>query len=162
MESLTVGVFTALLSLTTLALQFTSTALLSQVGIAFLPVEMSVQKTNYTTDPNGVTFASQHPVIPAYLGTTPSGYPAFAEWIANATSLDEGFAPSSDTGIRDTGTVMRAFLPFNDSNQRSLVTEYHGYGTVVDTRVVCIRPKLSNTVFTTGGKRLPCSWLGRY
>ncbi len=153
--SLAVGIFAALLSLTTLDLQFASTALLSQVGIAFLPAEVSVPKTYYSTDPDGATFASQHPITPSYLGTTPNGYPAFAEWISNATpssttALDEGFAPSSDPGMRDTGTVMRAFLPLKDSNERGLVTEYHGYGTVVDTRVVCVRSKLSNVGFTTG------------
>lgn len=44
---------------------------------------------------------------------------------------------------------MRAFLPIKNVTERSRVLEYQGFGTVVDTRVVCMRPKLANVVYST-------------
>jgi hypothetical protein len=63
--------------------------------------------------------------------------------------------PNNTQGIRDTGTVMRAFLPFSDVDTRNRLTEYTGFGTVVDMRVVCMRPNLTNVVYSTmSGYRL--------
>ncbi|KAI3567769.1 hypothetical protein IWW34DRAFT_796858 [Fusarium oxysporum f. sp. albedinis] len=151
-ESISIGLLATLLTFTTLSLQFTSTILLSQVGIASLPVATSVPQTYYGTDPYRLSYSSQvegH----SFFDTTPLRYPAFAEWISNATISDTTaqygeFAPSSVPGIIDTGTVVRAFLPFKD-DERSRLIEYHGFGTAVDTRVACVRPKLTNIVFST-------------
>ncbi|KAF5003869.1 hypothetical protein FDECE_9617 [Fusarium decemcellulare] len=152
--SISVGLLATLLSFTTLSLQFTSTILLSQVGLASLPVAISVPQTYYGTDPDGLTFGSQTDVVPSFDYTTPVRFPAFAEWVSNATISDGTaqhgeFAPNSAPGIRDTGTVVRAFLPINDDDERSRLTEYHGLGTAVDTRVVCMRPKLTDIRYTT-------------
>ncbi|KAH7459081.1 hypothetical protein FOMA001_g20304 [Fusarium oxysporum f. sp. matthiolae] len=139
--SLLVGFLAALLTLTTLSLQFTSTVLLSQVGIASLPVAASVSQTYYSADIEGPSYISQREASPSFLKTTPVRYPAFAEWTFNATgttSQDGEFAPNSTTGVRDTGTVIRAFLPFKEDDERRSLIEYHGYATAVDTRVVCI------------------------
>jgi hypothetical protein len=151
--SLSTGLMALLLSLTTLCLQFTSTALLSQVGLADLPIEVSVEKTYYGADPRGLTFRTQLSPVLSYLHTTPTGYPAFAEWVANATlsgpSARYGeYIPNNTDGIRDTGTVMRAFLPIRDPEERSLLTEYTGFGTVVDMRVVCLRPRFTDVVYS--------------
>jgi hypothetical protein len=88
----------------------------------------------------------------SFLETTPVRYPAFAEWVSNATettSQHGEFAPKSAPGIRDTGTVVRAFLPFEEDNERRHLIEYHGYATAVDMRVVCMRPKLTNVLFSS-------------
>jgi hypothetical protein len=53
-------------------------------------------------------------------------------------------------GLRDTGTVMRAFLPINNTDDRNRLVEYHGIGTVVDMRVVYMRPTLKDLQFSTG------------
>ncbi|KAF5232334.1 hypothetical protein FOXYS1_15801 [Fusarium oxysporum] len=151
--SLLVGFLAALLTLTTLSLQFTSTVLLSQVGIASLPVAASVSQTYYSADIEGPSYISQREASPSFLKTTPVRYPAFAEWTFNATgttSQDGEFAPNSTTGVRDTGTVIRAFLPFKEDDERRSLIEYHGYATAVDTRVVCMRPKLTNVFFNSG------------
>lgn len=60
------------------------------------------------------------------------------------------FPPNNAPGIRDTGTVIRAFLPIKAANGRNRLMEYHGFGTAVGARVVCMRPKLTNVSFTTG------------
>lgn len=41
---------------------------------------------------------------------------------------------------------MRALLPIGDVNERSRVTDYEGFGTVVEMRVVCVRPSLKNAL----------------
>ncbi|KAK7592047.1 hypothetical protein V3481_006682 [Fusarium oxysporum f. sp. vasinfectum] len=151
--SISIGLLAALLTFTTLSLQFASTVLLSQVGIASLPVATSVPQTYYGTDTYGPSYGSDGGGVHSFFDTTPLRYPAFAEWISNATMSDTAaqhgeFAPSSAPGIRDTGTVVRAFLPFKD-DERSRLIEYHGFGTAVDTRVVCVRPRLTNIVCST-------------
>jgi len=153
--SFPIGLLAVLLTFTTLSLQFTSTALLSQVGLAALPIQVTVPQTFYSTDPNGATFKSYLGEGAPFIQTTPKGYPAFAEWVSNSTGSEKEFAPSSSPGMVDTGTVMRAFLPINDTNERSRLTDYQGYATVVDMRVVCMRPKLTNVVFSSrSGTRL--------
>ncbi|KAF4447978.1 hypothetical protein F53441_8569 [Fusarium austroafricanum] len=153
--SISVGLLTALLTLTTLSLQFTSTVLLSQVGIASLPVATSIPQTHYGIETDGDTYYAMPSTAPSLLDITPARYPTFAEWTPNAThshtaSQHGVIPPSRSSSIVDTGTVLRAFLPINDDEKRSRVVEYHGFATVVDTRVVCMRPKLSNVVFDTG------------
>ncbi|KAJ9616896.1 hypothetical protein H2200_000616 [Cladophialophora chaetospira] len=153
--SLPIAIMALLTTFTTLALQFTSTALLSQVGTAYIPVPVSIADTFYGTDPDGVGFGSQISEIHSYLDTTPKAYPAFAEWVANTTLPGiapqyEQFAPVTAPGLRDTGTVMRAFLPINNTDDRNRLVEYHGIGTVVDMRVVCMRPTLHDVQFSMG------------
>lgn len=139
-----------LLSFTTAALQFTSTILLSQVGRANLPVSTSVPQTYYGVDPNGLSFRSQLSGVQSYVDTTPTGYPAFAEWVANATVPGTTeFAPDSRPGMKDTGTVIRAFLPIGNNDNRSRLMDYQGFATVVDMRVVCMLPNLTNVAYSS-------------
>ncbi|KAF2026620.1 hypothetical protein EK21DRAFT_115674 [Setomelanomma holmii] len=155
-----VGLLAFFLSFTTLALQFSSSALLSQVGIASLPVRKTIPRTYYAADPAGQSFRSQDISLVSYIDTTPIEYPAFAEWISlgdvsNFSTPHGEVRPNTDRGIRDTGTVMRAFLPIRDAVERSVLTEYQGYGTVVDSRVVCMKPNLTDVVYSAGdGYRL--------
>ena len=139
-----------LLSITTVALQFTSTALLSQVGRADLPIPSISPQTFYGTDPDGPTFASQLSGVQSYLDTTPQEFPAFAEWSANVTvpGMAE-FAADLRPGVQDTGTVIRAFLPIDGVNNRSRVMEHQGKATAVDMTVVCSAPKLTDVVYST-------------
>jgi hypothetical protein len=152
--SISVGVLAALLSFTTMSLQFTSTALLSQVSLAAFPIIVTVPQTCYGANPQGLSYQAGLGGSRSYLETTPTGYPAFAEWVSNAAISNADAqhgecAPSQLPGIRDTGTVVRAFLPIRDPSERSRLVEYHGFGTVVDARVVCLRPELTNVTFSS-------------
>ncbi|KAF5612806.1 hypothetical protein F25303_14315 [Fusarium sp. NRRL 25303] len=151
--SVSIGLLTALLVFTTLSLQFTSTVLLSQVGIASIPVASLIPQTHYNIETNGYTYNAMPSDAPSFLDLTPSRYPAFAEWSPDATTpqttaQQKAFPPENSTGILDTGSVLRALLPINNDEERSRVTEYHRFATVLDTRVVCMRPKLTNVEFT--------------
>ncbi|KAF2491478.1 hypothetical protein BU16DRAFT_565177 [Lophium mytilinum] len=65
--------------------------------------------------------------------TKPPMYPTFAEF-------HEDNAVNTIDGMSDTGTTMRAFLPFTDAPTRSSIKEYSGYAAVVNTRA----PTLAN------------------
>lgn len=155
--SFLLGVLALLLCFTTLLLQFSSTILLSQVGINPLPVASGIERTYYGFNETGRGAYLGDSSLISFIHNTPIEYPAFAEWTSNASSPNSSttawrseFAPYTGPGIMDTGTVMRAFLPVRDASERSLMTEHHGFATVVDTRVVCVRPKFKEVVFSTG------------
>jgi hypothetical protein len=64
-------------------------------------------------------------------------YPVFAEY-------SEGKAANGSTGLSDTGFTMRALLPVNGQDKRSSIHVYKGFSRVFDTRVVCVRPNITN------------------
>jgi hypothetical protein len=51
---------------------------------------------------------------------------------------------NGSSGISDTGLTIRAFLPIDDQGNRSTVHVYNGPAVVVDSRVVCTRPNVTN------------------
>ncbi|KAJ2997715.1 hypothetical protein NUW58_g569 [Xylaria curta] len=52
------------------------------------------------------------------------------------------------TNFHDTGHTYRAFLPLTDEQERANLREFHGPADILDTRVVCLSPDLSNLVLT--------------
>lgn len=64
-------------------------------------------------------------------------YPAFAEYT-------EPMVADGSSGISDTGLTMRAFLPIDGQGNRSSIHVYKGPATVIDARVVCVRPNITN------------------
>ena len=48
------------------------------------------------------------------------------------------------SGLSDTGLIMRALSPVDNESNGSYIHAYEGSATVVDTRVVCIRPNITN------------------
>jgi hypothetical protein len=64
-------------------------------------------------------------------------YPMFAEY-TNGQSSD------GLNGLSDTGLTMRAFLPISNPQTRSSIHSYEGLSTVVDARVACVRPNITN------------------
>ena len=124
-----------LLTLTTLFLQFTSTVLLSDLRPSIVPglSTSSRTATNFAYDVNGSI-----PIIRR--GTTwtmkPPFYPTFAEYHEPP--------PATPEGVVDTGVTLRAFMPIQDQQSRSLLRNYEGRATVLDARVQCMRPDLSS------------------
>jgi hypothetical protein len=72
------------------------------------------------------------------------GFPAFAEYAEAAKTTTEG--------IRDTGRSLRAFLPIPIQSTRESVLGYEGMATILDTRVVCVRPKVERLAIYPPGK----------
>jgi len=125
-----------------LALQFTSTALLSDVGRG------TIQSSEHYLDrPYAVTRSASGAEIAEdgefagwmQEGVRPIQFRAFAEHAEPRNLTD---------GVSDTNRSLRAFLPiFNQSSLESTLS-YEGLAVVADTRVVCRRPVFENlTIF---------------
>lgn len=127
-----------LLFVTTLLCQFTSTALLSDLSltpILGLPTSTTlsshfIYNTTDTSRPlHQMTRGSSWLRLPAF-------YPTFAEYSEPGTN--------QDPAVVDTGPVLRAFLPLGEQQSRFNIGDYKGVATVLDSRVVCVRPELGN------------------
>lgn len=70
-------------------------------------------------------------------------FPSFAEY-------SQKEARQTKDGISDTGPVLRAFLPFVDERERSIIQQYQGIAAVVDARVMCVRPNMTNVTLVQG------------
>ncbi|KAM0342889.1 hypothetical protein ACHAPU_009093 [Fusarium lateritium] len=54
--------------------------------------------------------------------------------------------PFENKSIRDTGILHRAFVPFSNSTIRRRLKNFTGTATVMDSRVVCVRPKVHDGI----------------
>ena len=126
----------AVLLAVTVATQFSSTVLLTDFGSARVVGD---------DDNANVSFAFNYDragsLLNPYNGANywtarPLAYFRFAE--------DSGPATEED-GVYDTGFTARAFLPLNNADQRVAARSYVGPSTVIDARVVCVRPRITIT-----------------
>ncbi|ERF75021.1 hypothetical protein EPUS_08835 [Endocarpon pusillum Z07020] len=127
-----------LLFVTTFLSQFTSTILLSDLSLTpVLGLPTSTTLSSHfiynTTDEyrplNQITRGSSWLRLPAF-------YPAFAEYSNPETK--------QDPAVVDTGPILRAFLPLGEQQSRQEIGDYKGVATVLDSRVICVRPELEN------------------
>ncbi|KAI8941765.1 hypothetical protein NX059_002968 [Plenodomus lindquistii] len=119
----------AVLTITTLFLQFTSTVLLSDVGTGLVTAHLA---------PYPIHIPSVLQVFGDFKWNVGvRQYPAFAEYV-------EGMVANGSSGISDTGLTLRAFLPIDGQGNRSSIHNYNGPATVIDSRVVCVRPNITN------------------
>ncbi|KAJ4203416.1 hypothetical protein FSOLCH5_007722 [Fusarium solani] len=122
-----------LMTWTTTLLQFTSTALLSDVGIGVITDRRRLSLP-YGINSTAQSQANSQVESRGYLATRPRSYPAFAEYTEPVLPRD---------GVTDTGLSMRAFLPIDPQSSRELAIGYSGAATLLDTRVACMRPAFS-------------------
>lgn len=120
----------SLLFLTTLLLQFTSTLLASDLGDGFLigPEARNTTNTRITQGNLDLSGAS------VFISGTPREFPLFAE-------LHSGGGSDPDS-TRDTGVLLRGLLPFPSSAIRTSIEAFSGQSTILDSRVVCVRPQI--------------------
>ena len=121
------------LTILTIAIQFTTTVLLSDVNSIVIPGLSNELKL-------ATNFAYTNGTIPVVTrGTTwimkPPFYPVFAEYHEDA--------PETPDGVSDTGLTLRAFVPLQVQQSRAQLKDYSGRATVLDSRVVCMRPNLT-------------------
>lgn len=135
-----------LLVLTTTALQFCSTILLTDLALGQLP-SLAIERTA-AYDFNYGTYGNMQPVAPGVAmgidgivggsypiqlrtptwSRNPPSYPAFGEYSRQLAPID---------GVDDTGVLLRAFVPFADAQSRETLRNYSGPAMVLDSRV-CI------------------------
>lgn len=121
-------------------LQLTSTALLSDLKLGVLPGFPAPSPLYYDFAYNMTALADKQNFIPAIRRETPWArnpqfYPTFGEYSSPVP-------PRSD--VDDTGVLLRAFLPMTDSQQRQTLRNYTGKALVLDSRVACQQPILTN------------------
>ena len=118
-------------SLVAIVSQFTSTILLSDVQRVLITSDPYTEVLSYainsSRDDNIDTWAINY----AYWKTKPAFYPTFAEFVGEAYQA---------SGVYDTGVSLRGLIPIKDQNVRSALTNYSGFATVIDARVICVRP----------------------
>lgn len=129
---------TVLISLTTLASQFTSTILLTDIGTKNLRTKNSVFDVTFGGNISEIT--------EFWVGTTaatwddrPSAYQVFAEKSKPNIRID---GDSDSGGLFSTGSSFRALLPL-EKQERIALAEYRGPAALVDTRVACVSPFLT-------------------
>ena len=90
----------------------------------------------------------------AYIDNNYWSMPVEANWrfAEAAPEEEEGPFINDEEGIDDTGRALRAFLPFEDEQQRVSLREYEGPTDVLDFRVVCVRPALSDLLVQLSGQ----------
>lgn len=120
---------------TTMLLQLTSTMLVSDLSVGFLPGAPSTNDLDFD-------FAYQ---IVGGIWSWPEQARAVSTWLRNAVALPT-FAEFSEPilapdTVDDTGTLFRSFLPFQDAQSRESISEYSGKALVLDARVSCQRPQ---------------------
>lgn len=147
-----------ILAIITVALQFTSTFLVSDLRIDSIPGFTSTATYNYDLDHGldisaAIAMVQGRPIYASKLdndsvnlkrtlasslhrswGRPPSSFPLFGEFREDITS-----PPTVD----DTGYLMRSFLPFADTASRANVSNFTGPAFVLDSRVSCQPPVLS-------------------
>lgn len=137
--------------LNAIVMQFTSTLLLADL----VPTRVVLGNVNRDvyfgmgelTDRDGVVSAGVNPYVGSdYWRTGSQTYPRFAEHRESPASQNSNFT--------DTGKVYRGFLPIQSADQRNVIRSYTGAMTVVDLRVLCVKPSLSNLTFHYAGDEI--------
>ncbi|KAL0937199.1 uncharacterized protein CTRU02_206930 [Colletotrichum truncatum] len=138
-----VRVIVVLLILSTFAVQFTSTLLLSDLEQSQIASFTQPMDNAYTfAGKLGSTTFPREDVFLGYdnglWGQRPQIAETFAEYSADSLASE---------GLDDTGPTVRAFLPIASQETRQSIVEYQGMAWATDSRVVCMRPELKNVRF---------------
>jgi fluoride ion exporter CrcB/FEX len=121
---------------TTILLQLTSTILVSDLSLGTIPGKTLTEHPNidlaYEWDGEVWLSPFRGRAVSTWLQNPPA-FPTFAEFSENINIPEH---------VDDTGTLLRAFLPFQDAESRETISEYSGKAVVLDARVSCQRPLL--------------------
>jgi hypothetical protein len=140
------GLAGLILLVSTLLLQFSSTALLSDLGSGVV--------LTGTQAPPAFYYRKSRSWYLYQVGNNsiskPQSYPTFAEAVGSVETID----PASE--LIDTGKIDRALLPLILPSDRTLLVNYSGMATVVELGVSCFRPEVKASLFTAQGS--PRMW----
>ncbi|KAF6821776.1 hypothetical protein CMUS01_11339 [Colletotrichum musicola] len=125
----------------TIGFQFASTALLSDFDVVNVTSARTVADVSVFANPavrnrDGLKLWNSQPLT----------YFRFAEH--PRTPPDAEQLPDN---YEDTGHILRALLPFETEASRSRLRRYEGPAAVLDSRLACVRPNITDSVFTILG-----------
>ncbi|KAF2680708.1 hypothetical protein K458DRAFT_434273 [Lentithecium fluviatile CBS 122367] len=140
-QARSVGLVLLLTTLTfsTLATQFSSTLLLSDVASISIPAPTEKSPTPFGF--NTQNFRGRNRNLYAGLWTSKywthiiTEYPSFGEYSKPVEPVDW------KNDVDDTGTVIRSMIPFAEKSTRERLSEYQGPAFSFDARVVCVQPE---------------------
>ncbi|MCJ1380587.1 hypothetical protein MMC17_003695 [Xylographa soralifera] len=137
-KNINLGLTALCLTGTTLLLQFASTVLLSDLKLGTITAADQTTSMPYgiRNNYNGNNETEPLENSAHYWSTKPAVYPALAEYTEPT--------PKVEDGVYDTGMSIRALLPIYPETNRDRLKNYQGYGNLVDTRVVCMRPVIAD------------------
>ncbi|KAK7943607.1 uncharacterized protein PG986_012720 [Apiospora aurea] len=143
MTSCAYSILVVLTALLVTISQFTSTILISDFSSTNITKSFESITVNYNmlVQQDNINFA----------GSAPSAFWRFAE---------KTEPPTKGDGIADTGPSLRGMIPWADASRRRKLRFYEGPAVVLDARVACIRPGLSDT--TLGDPEDPNGGVGRF
>lgn len=131
-----------LLAVTTILSQFTSTGLVTDLGVAPMFGDPFHGQATYSI--NFSTIRQMEDYKPDYTTHMPSIYPAFAEY--TETLVDE-------RAVDGTGPTLRAVLPISTPSVGENMSNFTGNGTLLNSCVVCIKPAIQDvTLFNGAGE----------
>lgn len=124
-----------LLALVTLALQFSSTILLSDLQQFTIAGDVNPTQVSslIQTESNNLSF------LPSYQMDHSAVYPAFGEVFSDSS------ADPDVLGLSDTGVQRRGLLPLTGSGNRTATRKFSGNTLVFNSRVVCVPPDIDAT-----------------
>ncbi|KAK8085400.1 hypothetical protein PG997_006671 [Apiospora hydei] len=143
MASCAYSILVVLTALLVTISQFTSTILLSDFSSTNITKSFESITVNYN-------MAEQQETI-NFVGSAPSAFWRFAE---------KTEPPTEGDGLVDTGPSLRGMIPWADASHRRKLRFYEGPAVVLDARVSCIRPGLSDT--SLGDPDDPNGRVGRF
>jgi hypothetical protein len=117
--------------------------LVSDLSLSVVPGKTSTQHPNidlayeYNETLEGWSYPFRSRAVSTWLQNPPA-FPTFAEF-SEVIDVPEH--------VDDTGTLLRAFLPFQDAQSRGMISGYSGKAIVSDARVSCQRPLLQQLHF---------------
>jgi hypothetical protein len=128
-----------LLTLTTTISQISSTILLTDANLSqtvvsqHIPYLLSDLPSIQSLFPSG-----GDTVQTPYWLMKPNFVPTFVELHEPASTQHDGFY--------DTGSTFRGFIPIGNQSERTLLKTFEGLSTVLDARVVCMKPRLNFSI----------------
>lgn len=124
-----------LVALLTLALQFTSTILLSDMRTFQMIGDLNITTFNGLFAYPG---KEKFKLLEGVIMTIAPVYPIFGEAFTMHNSTPDS------RGLSDTGLTQRGLLPMANRDHRTSIREYDGMGMVMSSRVACMRPVITN------------------
>lgn len=128
-----------LLYISTLAMQFSSTILLTdfrQTSLLEYPAQRRVNTLATTPDMLEKPTNASGYLLQAW-DVASTTYPPFAEQVVDS--------PLEVEGLSDTGSIKRAFLPFTAHDRQNL-RQYKGAAVAYESRVACSRPSVNGSL----------------
>nr|KAH7311037.1 hypothetical protein BKA65DRAFT_558860 [Rhexocercosporidium sp. MPI-PUGE-AT-0058] len=121
---------------TTILAYFISTALISDFQLVYTAGYPVNARFSYTLL-NKTLLGDE----PSYTSYRPANFPVFAEYSEPVQKSDD------QHNVDDTGPTVRALLPIPNPSTREQLHSFHGYGTLLNSHVVCVQPIIRNLTF---------------